>query len=226
VSVQTLSPHIHRPTTKPNPSQEVPWHPCRHSRHSFHPAPNVTTRHLKRPWLQPLCKLEVPLHLQWIQKWYTSRTDDDWEHQFGLEIGTLDNPGWVVKIDVKETPWQYAEFSPVNAQDGVDNWLTCEVKDGQFIAFGDSMKLETILTIFKNWILKLQFTEIEKSLIKEFSPSLDDSVLNDPIAEISPNIREQLLTVCRMHYSKYKTYKTKEAEEVLMVIGDIYSKLQ
>src|SRR5688500_9098291 len=105
--------------------------------------------------------------LQWIQKWYASRADEEWEHQYGIQIETFDNPGWGVKIDVKETPWQYIEFSPINTEDRDDDWLMCEVRDGRFIAAGDPTKLETILTTFKNWILELQFTDVEKSLIRE-----------------------------------------------------------
>jgi hypothetical protein len=28
-----------------------------------------------------------------LQTWYTEECNGDWEHQFGVDIGTLDNPG-------------------------------------------------------------------------------------------------------------------------------------
>ena len=39
-----------------------------------------------------------------IQNWYKLNCNGDWEHNHGLTIGTLDNPGWTVRIDLRETP--------------------------------------------------------------------------------------------------------------------------
>ena len=36
--------------------------------------------------------------LNWINGWFQSNCDGDWEHGFGITIETLDNPGWCVKI--------------------------------------------------------------------------------------------------------------------------------
>jgi hypothetical protein len=41
--------------------------------------------------------------LTWLQGWYLSQCDGDWEHGHGVDIGTLDNPGWRVEIRVAET---------------------------------------------------------------------------------------------------------------------------
>ncbi|MEU4549059.1 Imm53 family immunity protein [Nonomuraea dietziae] len=38
-----------------------------------------------------------------LQSWYASCCDDDWEHSYGVTIGTLDNPGWCMKIDLVDT---------------------------------------------------------------------------------------------------------------------------
>jgi len=31
--------------------------------------------------------------LTWLMNWYVAQCDGDWEHRFGFEIGTLENPG-------------------------------------------------------------------------------------------------------------------------------------
>ena len=36
-------------------------------------------------------------------RWYAEQCDGDWEHRYGIEIGTLDNPGWSLKIDLVGT---------------------------------------------------------------------------------------------------------------------------
>ncbi|WP_081062456.1 Imm53 family immunity protein [Burkholderia cepacia] len=34
-----------------------------------------------------------------LQRWYESRCDGVWEHAHGIEVVTLDNPGWKVKLE-------------------------------------------------------------------------------------------------------------------------------
>ncbi len=38
--------------------------------------------------------------VQWLQTWYQAQCDNDWEHQYGVKIDSLDNPGWMVSIDL------------------------------------------------------------------------------------------------------------------------------
>ncbi|MET9563851.1 Imm53 family immunity protein [Streptomyces tauricus] len=33
-----------------------------------------------------------------MQNWYAQQCDGDWEHEWGVEIAMLDNPGWNVSI--------------------------------------------------------------------------------------------------------------------------------
>jgi len=41
--------------------------------------------------------------LSLLEKWYSAQCDGDWEHQYGVSIGTLDNPGWTLEIDLRGT---------------------------------------------------------------------------------------------------------------------------
>jgi len=34
---------------------------------------------------------------------YRGQCDGDWEHSYGVKIETLDNPGWLVTIDLTDT---------------------------------------------------------------------------------------------------------------------------
>jgi hypothetical protein len=42
-----------------------------------------------------------------LQKWLIDRCNGAWEHSWGVAIETLDNPGWIIKIDLKETARDY-----------------------------------------------------------------------------------------------------------------------
>jgi hypothetical protein len=39
----------------------------------------------------------------WLQQWYISQCDGEWEHDEGIKIQSSDNPGWIVEINVKDT---------------------------------------------------------------------------------------------------------------------------
>jgi len=41
--------------------------------------------------------------LLWIQKWYKSQCNGDWEHEYGVKIETVDNSGWYVTINLMDT---------------------------------------------------------------------------------------------------------------------------
>jgi len=45
-----------------------------------------------------------------LERWYAARCDGAWEHQKGVVIETLDNPGWQMRIDLDETGPSATEF--------------------------------------------------------------------------------------------------------------------
>ena len=83
-----------------------------------------------------------------IQQWYMGQCNGEWEHQHGVSIDTLDNPGWSVSIDLVGTSLESASMAPYRYDKGEDDWLFCEVRDGKFIGNGDSSKLNLILESF------------------------------------------------------------------------------
>ena len=92
-----------------------------------------------------------------VQNWYLSNCDGDWEHEFGISIDSLDNPGWWVKIDLRGTGLEHARFSELSygvaGEAGIDGneWLVCKVVDGRFDGAGGPTKLEEILLVFLDW---------------------------------------------------------------------------
>jgi len=90
--------------------------------------------------------------LKWLEEWYLSMCDGYWEHLYGVKIDTLDNPGWMVLIDIVETPLEQKKFETVSKYSADDNWIHCRVKDGQFDGGGDPSKLIEILKVFKEWV--------------------------------------------------------------------------
>lgn len=89
--------------------------------------------------------------IKWLKRWYKSQCDGDWEHCYGVEISTLDNPGWSVKIDVRETEAEGRPFERIFIDKGDDDWYVCQVQDEVFQGSGDPDKLETLISVFRKW---------------------------------------------------------------------------
>ncbi len=86
-----------------------------------------------------------------LQRWYSAQCDGDWEHSLGVQIETLDNPGWMVKINLKDTPLEAADFPEVCRIDEEREWVDCSVTDGEFRGAGGPHMLGAILEIFVQW---------------------------------------------------------------------------
>lgn len=89
--------------------------------------------------------------LEWIQDWYCKNCADEWADSYGIKIETLDNPGWLVKIDVRETPLENNSFDSLHIDGGDDDWIFCDVKDCVFQGAGDPTKLTRIFEVFRDW---------------------------------------------------------------------------
>lgn len=46
-----------------------------------------------------------------LQKWYMSQCNGEWEHSYFVSIGTLDNPGWKLEIDLRHTNLETQVFN-------------------------------------------------------------------------------------------------------------------
>lgn len=95
-----------------------------------------------------------------LQEWYLSQCNGVWEHAHGVEISTLDNPGWCFIIDLSDTSLSGEEFGEysygvTNEVESIgDNWLICKVEDSKFVGYGGPQKLEEIINVFLSWVKK------------------------------------------------------------------------
>jgi hypothetical protein len=74
-----------------------------------------------------------------------------WEHQYGVEIGTLDNPGWRLKIDLEGTHLKGKALTTVEIDRSDKDWIHCRINEAVFEGFGGARNLEEMLQIFLEW---------------------------------------------------------------------------
>lgn len=90
--------------------------------------------------------------IKWLESWYLSQCDGDWEHSYGIKIATLDNPGWSISINLLGTELEQKPFNPLVLERSENDWLNCSLKDGFFEGFGGLYNLEELIDTFKNWV--------------------------------------------------------------------------
>ena len=91
-----------------------------------------------------------------LTSWYSAQCNGDWEHSYGISIDTLDNPGWLVKVDLTETDLETRIFIPVlrGESETEHDWIHCNVELGKFIGAGGSGNLSEIIEVFIAWSLE------------------------------------------------------------------------
>jgi len=87
-----------------------------------------------------------------LQDWYLAQCDDEWEHQNGITIESLDNPGWQMRIDVAGTALEDAAFADVrDALDDPALWLRCWREGRVFHGACGPLRLADMLRVFLDW---------------------------------------------------------------------------
>lgn len=88
---------------------------------------------------------------EFLEGWYRAQCNGYWEHANGITIETLDNPGWMVSIDLAETTLEDHPMQPVRQERSDKDWMVCTVERNQFRGQGDPGKLHQILEVFRGW---------------------------------------------------------------------------
>jgi hypothetical protein len=100
--------------------------------------------------------------LEWLERWYEAQCRGEWAHDKGVNIQTLDNPGWLMKVDLQGTDLEGRMADALversgdppgegNGYVGGDDWMECVITEGRFVGAGDPRKFRAILRCFRVW---------------------------------------------------------------------------
>jgi hypothetical protein len=70
--------------------------------------------------------------LERLQRWYLSQCNQDWEHTYGVTLENIDNPGWMLTVQLAHTTLQDIPFDARAANRSAADWFHCAVSDTQF----------------------------------------------------------------------------------------------
>lgn len=83
-----------------------------------------------------------------LQRWYSEQCDGDWEHSYGVRIDTLDNPGWILTVDLDETELSGLNIERVVVDRSDTDWVQYEASGGRFVACGGPFNLSELILQF------------------------------------------------------------------------------
>jgi Immunity protein 53 len=93
-----------------------------------------------------------PDPLQGLQEWYAAQCDGGREHQYGVTIKTIDNPGWRLAVDLSFTDVADRPFTDVEVTADKDkDWYVCRAKDQVFEGICSPNRLADVISIFLAW---------------------------------------------------------------------------
>lgn len=89
--------------------------------------------------------------IAFLQSWYQRQSNGAWEHGNGVTIETLSTPGWLVSIDLQETPLEGRSMRELSVRRSDRDWIWCKVEHNRFRGEGDPGKLAAILHVFETF---------------------------------------------------------------------------
>ena len=89
--------------------------------------------------------------LKALQSWFQQECNGDWEHQYGIQIGTLDNPGWSLDIELSDTYLADRPLQPISIDRADDDWVRCKIEDRVFKGRGGPGNLQELIGFFVGW---------------------------------------------------------------------------
>ena len=90
--------------------------------------------------------------LKKLMEWYSCQCNGDWEHQYGICLQTIDNPGWQLEIDLSETILCGREFPDFKLENGEEDWYFCRVRNEKFEGFCSINRIEDVMSKFFLWV--------------------------------------------------------------------------
>lgn len=89
--------------------------------------------------------------INWLSSWYLEQCNGDWEHTYGVKIDNIDNPGWQVKIDLKDTEYEFQTCSLIK-EENANDWLHYEIVECVFSGYCSPNNLSKLLEAFRKII--------------------------------------------------------------------------
>ena len=91
----------------------------------------------------------------WLQQWFQTYCNENWEHDNRIHFRNIDNPGWCLTINLKDTDLENKNFQEINdISRSEEDWVVCKVENTKFDSGCGVENLPEILKVFRHWVEK------------------------------------------------------------------------
>jgi hypothetical protein len=103
----------------------------------------------------------VTQNLEWLQQFYLSNCNGDWEHGLGgCTIDNVDNPGWSFKFELADTAYEGAPSPDVRIGEDVTgdgpDWIFLKKEGSKIEGACGPLKLDQLIGEFRAWINRIE----------------------------------------------------------------------
>jgi hypothetical protein len=154
-----------------------------------------------------------------LQNWYKTNCNGDWEHSWGLSIGTIDNPGFSIRINLADTSLENLEFERI-IDNGDFDWIFIKVKDKVYEAHSDPSKLTLAISIFLDEIIP---NYSDNNFHYQVYVPLDFKFAKVWRPVYAKMVTENILEIVEIPALKYEDIKTLSLDDITFNKEDIIS---
>lgn len=87
-----------------------------------------------------------------IGTWYRAQCDETWEHRWGVTLRSLDNPGWLLRVDLVGTDRAGRTAPEVEQRRSEEQWLVWGADGDRWEGACGPLQLEELLRCFVDWL--------------------------------------------------------------------------
>lgn len=96
----------------------------------------------------------------WLQQWYQLQSIGKPEEEQLIHISTLDNPGWSLIVNLKNSAFENIIFNPIKIDRSENDWMYASIKNQKFEAYCGPNNFFEILKFFRSVIEEANKVEI------------------------------------------------------------------
>jgi len=83
-----------------------------------------------------------------LQAWFVAHCDGNWEQEYGVTIGTIEDPGWELRVDVVGTRLAGSDLARQRLARAPDDWIETWCDGYTFYAAGGPNSLDELVASF------------------------------------------------------------------------------
>lgn len=91
-----------------------------------------------------------------LQQWFSGHCNGDWEHNWRVKIGSLDNPGWSLEVNLENSFEAPLTMSRFQIERTPDDWCSAWLDGQVFNGACGPMNLEELIGRFLEWVAQFE----------------------------------------------------------------------